>query len=109
MDLASYKARNRKTLTLPSGLECTIKKLTVADVYAMGGAGSSESDQLRQSVQMVSKCVTGPFRIVDKPAQETQPDELSVTDIDNDDFAFLIEQITEFSGLAEKKISAVAN
>jgi len=109
MDLQSYKARNRKQITLPSGLECTIKKLTVADVYAMGGAGSSESDQLRQSVQMISACVVGPFRIVEKPAAETGPDEIAANDIDNDDFGFLVEAITEFSGLAEKKISAVAN
>jgi hypothetical protein len=102
MDINQYKARNRKKITLPSGLECEIKKLTVADVYSMHGGGSSESDQLRQSVEMISACVVGPFRIVGKPVHETADNEISASDIDNADFQFLVEQITEFSGLTEK-------
>lgn len=103
MTIDQYKSRNRKQITLPSGLQCEIKKLTVADVYAMQGGGSSESDQLKQSVQMISACVVGPFRIVEKPVHEAAENEISSSDIDNDDFQFLVEQITEFSGITEKK------
>lgn len=99
MDLKAYKQRNRKEIELPSGLGVTIKKLSIGDVYEMGGTGFDESSQLKSSIDMVCKCVTGPFKVVDKPVNECGDDELSVSDLDNQDFEFVINAITEFSGL----------
>lgn len=103
MDITEYKNRARKTVTLPSGLELTIRKLSVADIYGIQPTGIGKSDEIDASMKMICACVVSPFRIVQKNESECGDMELPVEYIDNKDYEFLIQEITEFSGLSEKK------
>jgi hypothetical protein len=98
MDLNEYRNRNRKAVTLPSGLELTIKKLSVREV-AQAQTNYAENDEMGKTIAIVTGCVVGPFQLVDKGVSEVGENELSVAELDNADFECLVNSINEFSGL----------
>lgn len=118
MNLAEYKQQNRKAVTLPGGLDLTIKKLTYGEVQeAVGlakpvalGQEPEEGGNVLVVNEMLIKAVVGPFKIVNKPVDDCGEDELSISDLDNADYEILVKEVIDFSGMkaegAEKKSEA---
>lgn len=116
MDLKEYKQRNRKDLKLPSGLPVTIKKLSYGEVQEAQsqaqpvglGAKPDEGNNVVVVNQMLISAVVGPFKLVQKFVDECSDDELSITDLENSDYEFLIKEVISFSGMEgpEKKSQA---
>ncbi len=108
-----YRARQRKTITLPSGFVFEIRKMSPLVFTKMfdliGVTGSDSSEVAKKKVQeglqkilelVIPRCVIKP-KISLEPAGE---DELSLDDLEMDDFLMLLEEITTFSGLSEGSI-----
>lgn len=125
----SYKTRNQKIITLPSGATVSIRKLVPEDylsqksipVYDMvGGRNKPENlspEQMavieerdrQRGIQMRKTILTrccGPLqfegeslRIVDKPSTETSTAEIAIELLDIDDSKFIADQVIEMSGL----------
>ena len=109
MNLAEYKQRNRKAVTLPSGLECQIKKLSFGEIQEANalidsvglGQKQTEGANVIAVDQMLCCAVVAPFKLVKKQIFDCADDELSITDLDNQDYEFLVNEVTKFSGMVQ--------
>ncbi len=108
-----YVAKQRKMVKLPSGFVFEIRKmspLTFTKMFELIGVRPNETEEetekkVQEGLQgilelVIPVCVVRP-RIVLGPAGK---DELSLDDLDMDDFLALLDEITEFSGLDKKSV-----
>jgi len=116
---SEYRKRSRKIVSLPSGGEVEIRRLSAADFLAMGEIpllnlfgdmiSGKVSEEIESSSELLSKfsniviCrgVVSP-RIVDKDPGECSDDELSIYEIGLEDFNFLVSEIMKHSSLSEE-------
>jgi hypothetical protein len=128
----SYKDRNRKTITLPSGATVSIRKLVAADYLVdkeipvadfMGSKKPGQSadvvtpERLRWGVALSKRILfncTGPFlfegqtfKIVDKPSDKCADNELAFEDLDQADADAIAAEVNVFSGLTPQAAEAV--
>lgn len=121
----TYRDRNRKIITLPSGAKCVIRKLTVSDFISIGGipsvlpddvkAGTRKPTEKEQqemnerglAIQRVifTKCM-GPivhegkrYFIVDKPVGQAADGEIEIDAWDQSDAEFVALEVMSFSGM----------
>ena len=110
-----YRKRNRKTITLPSGGEVEIRKLSVADFLKVGDIPSAfvsgdekerersvteGSPFARNFLKICLTCGVVSMRVVDKPAYDCGPDEVAVEEIPTADASFIASAVAEFTNLA---------
>ena len=108
-----YLAQQRKMVTLPSGFVFEIRKMPPM-VYArmkdLIGVGPNDSPEgIEEKVEkgqqemmelVVPRCVVRTKIVLENPAE----DELSLDDLEIEDFLALLEEISEFSGISEEGI-----
>ena len=122
-----YKTRSRKTITLPSGGEVVIRKLTGLDYLDVGdipsafweavrGQDKAEAGKVleknkdlarRMTVASLVKGVVS-MKIVDKRPRDCADDELSVDEISPKDADCIVEQISEMNSLHREAGKAIA-
>ncbi len=108
-----YVAKQRKKVELPSGFVFEIRKmspLTFTKMFELIGVSSVDNEEeterkIQEGLQgilelVIPVCVVKP-KIVIGDAGE---DELSLDDLDMDDFLALLEEITDFSGLDKESV-----
>ncbi len=108
-----YIAKQRKMVELPSGFVFEIRKmspLTFTKMFELIGVRPNETkEETEEKIQgglqeilelVIPVCVVNP-RIVLGLAGEN---ELSLDDLDMDDFLALLDEITEFSGLGKEDV-----
>ena len=113
-----YRQRSRKTITLPSGGEIAIRKLTGLDYLEVGdvptafwtAVKSGDKDEVTKILEKykdlsrrmtIVSLVRGvvSMRIVDKRPIDCSDEEVSVDEIDPQDTDFIVEQISEMNAL----------
>ena len=122
-----YKTRSRKTITLPSGGEVVIRKLTGLDYLDVGdipsafweavrGQDKAEAGKVleknkdlarRMTVASLVKGVVS-MKIVDKHPRDCADDEVSVDEINPKDTDYIVEQISEMNSLHREAGKAIA-
>jgi hypothetical protein len=124
----SYKTRNQKQITLPSGAKCVIRKLRAEDFQGIGkvpllfsepkrnGVSPKAEEMKPEDIEWVSrfgeailtKCVSPldcdgeKLRIVDCPFHECSDGEISIEVLDQADAAAIISAVQELSGLGKE-------
>ena len=118
----SYKDRNRKLLTLPSGAVVMIRKLLardyltskeipIMDLVGKRSKASQEeisSDNIQVSIVLAKIILTActsqfvfggvTYRIVDKATADCADNELSIEDLDQADADAIVAEVNSFSG-----------
>ena len=122
-----YKTRSRKTITLPSGGEVVIRKLTGLDYLDVGdipsafweavrGQNKAEAGKVleknkdlarRMTVASLLKGVVS-MKIVDKHPRDYADDEVSVEEISPKDAEYIVEQISEMNSLNREAGKSIA-
>ena len=112
---AEYRKRNRKTITLPSGGEVEIRKLSVADFLKAGDiptafvtgdeserekAVSEGSPFAKNFLKVCLTCGVVSMRVVDKPAYDCGPDEVAVEEIPTGDATCISNEVAVFTNLS---------
>lgn len=124
----TYRDRNRKTITLPSGAKCVIRKLTVSDFVSIGGIPSALPDDVKAGARnptekeqqemnerglaiqrlIFTKCM-GPivhegkrYSIVDKPVGQAADGEIEIDAWDQADAEFAALEVMSFSGMRKE-------
>jgi len=129
-----YKSATRKIVTVPSGAEFLIKRVTNWDfIHSPYLPVGFDIKRFQKDAQAVAKDSQDPQelfrnhpkesaelariyilvgvispRVVDKPLEECEEDELSIYEILDDDLNFLINEIIEFSGMGKEATEKVA-
>jgi len=105
-----YKAKRYKTVSLPSGSVFKIRKIppkTLGKLFSLLNMRLDQTEQFQESFMdnlptiidiLFPACITEPRVEV----RSSDPDVLTVDDIDPNDAFFLINTIFEFSGLTEE-------
>lgn len=119
-----FKARTRKSVTLPSGLEVDIRKVVGRDFVGLGelpipAAGevdrhkSDAREQIEQIEQMkrysdraIVRGALAP-RFTDDPAKIDAEHEVHLSYLDDDDYTALARAIFDFAGLTKETADAV--
>lgn len=123
----SYRDKTRKTLTLPSGATCVIRKLAARDFLSLGEIPMTMADPSKRpnnaptaadkawsaklSIIILTKCC-GPIeldgealKIVDKDFGDAAKDEISIDEVEVKDSAEIINAVQEFSGFGKEAAS----
>jgi hypothetical protein len=110
MDLTEYRNRNRRPVTLPSGLKGFVRAPSVLDLSAYPGllasalrGGGEEGDSAREWVHLVLRRCFIPERGVmcEKEPGQCLPGELSVHEVAPGDAAALLEAVAALGGPRE--------
>jgi len=122
-----YKTRSRKTITLPSGGEVVIRKLTGLDYLDVGdipsafweavrGQDKAEAGRVLEKHKDLSRRMTVAslvrgvisMKIVDKHPRDCAEDEVSVEEISPKDAEYIVEQISEMNSLNREAGKSIA-
>ena len=122
-----YKTRSRKTITLPSGGEVVIRKLTGLDYLDVGdipsafweavrGQDKAEAGRVLEKHKDLSRRMTVAslvrgvisMKIVDKHPLDCAEDEVSVEEISPKDTDYIVEQISEMNSLNREAGKSIA-
>lgn len=124
----SYRDRNRKSITLPSGATCAVRKLIVNDFISIGdipgsadNAGKTKARKLNQKEQedaikwgaavqraILTKCLSKinfedkSFTVVDKPFGEASENEIEIDALDQVDAEFIVNEVMAMSGMRKE-------
>lgn len=115
---ADYRKRSRKTITLPSGGDVEIRKLSGLDFLSAGEIPVAFQEAVRAkdkaAMEAVMKSDPGltkridaavltsgvvSIKIVDKPPRDCAEDEISVHEISPEDSEFIVNEITSLNSL----------
>ena len=111
MNISEYRNRNRKPITLPSGLEGWVRPPSIADMTRyqgllrafMGGAspGALEGDLLRDFIHCSLRYCFMPKEGVmsDKEPGQCLPNELSIHELSEEDASAIFTAVREMGGL----------
>jgi len=113
---SEYRKRLRKVITLPSGGEVEIRKLSASDFLSAGEIPLAFQEAIRSgdkaAVEAAMKADPGlskrinnavlingvvSMKLVDKPPRECSDDEISVHEIDPVDHKFIVDSISELN------------
>jgi hypothetical protein len=116
---AEWRTANRKTVQLPSGKTCVIRKLIQRDYYpqqlANVGFDVGDESQLREYLRknpmilferedlIICKAMVDPKVHMDAVAAEVDEESIHIREIDDADRAALLEAISEWSGMSPAK------
>jgi len=122
-----YKTRSRKTITLPSGGEVVIRKLTGLDYLDVGdipsafweavrGQNKAEAGKVLEKNQDLARRMTVAslvkgvisMKVVDKHPRDCADDEVSVDEINPKDTDYIVEQISEMNSLHREAGKTIA-
>jgi len=115
---SDYRKRLRKVITLPSGGEVEIRKLSASDFLSAGEIPLAFREAIRSSDKAAAEAVmvadpglakrinnavlvngVVSLKFVDKPPRECADDELSIHEIDPEDHNFIIDAISALNNL----------
>lgn len=121
LTLADYKKKNRRQLITPGGLKVEVRSLSVADFISIGRipqafmTGNSEAIQKEMSEGDVAfvKTMTEHIllnciklldggKLVNKAPIDTAEDELSLSELSQEDSTFLVKSATEQTGFSKE-------
>ena len=98
--ISPYRAKHQEEVTVPSGCEFRIKRLSPITVNRI--KGSRDIDEFSQDIDAISKilvaAVVDPRLTIDSVGDE---DTLSIEELDMDDLTDLLNKIIEYSGLSK--------
>jgi hypothetical protein len=122
-----YRQRSRKTITLPSGGEVAIRKLTGLDYLEVGDVPTAfwqavksgdkeEATKVLEKYKELSRRMTVfslvrgvvSMKIVDKRPIDCAEDEVSVDEISPTDTDYIVEQISEMNALDKEAGKSIA-
>lgn len=116
MDAKRYKQGTRKKITCPSGLEIVIRKVKALDYLRMGFLPDTLNEMKKNPEKTDPKIIEqtqkmflmqvvvsqNDFKIVDKPLDQTDENEVSYQEMDDDDVRFIIDEIVKFSSIDQE-------
>lgn len=111
MKSTDYRKRVRKNIECPSGLKLEIRKVKAIDYLKLGILPDTLSemgdnpekvspdalDKIQKMFLISIVIPTDEFKIVDKPLNQLEEDEVSYLEIEDEDTNYIISEITAFS------------